>query len=363
MIISDMPIYRSLEYFKYEQLLEYDRFHQTFRFVNSNEIPKQYVDRKTKIISDDIKVLIALHPRMFHLLIDNLAEIVYLNEYFMNKHKKKVTFVIETSDIVSHWFSDSSATYFSFFLKILNDINIDYIFIHSQQFHFPGTQVHPITKQEIYKNKYPNFNSLIEINNFYLWKPTGFKKHMFDLLSELFKKYNPNKNILNIKPTKTVYLTRIVPDNFKEKGSNNNDRGNNEKEIENFFKSMGCEIIAPEMFKTFEEQIEYFSSVKTLIGLTGSGLLNMLIMPNGGNVIELYTPISQNTFSSETLTTHFQTSLHHFYRDFAWVKDHTHVSIKNYHYLDDIEPSPSDNIFIDLKNNKILDLILKNDKI
>ena len=131
-----------------------------------------------------------------------------------------------------------------------------------------------------------------------------------------------------------------------------NKRQKNEEKLIEFFKNKNCEIIAAEDFDTFEEQINYFSSVKTLISVTGSGLLNMLMMPNFGNVVEIYTPVESSIFDSKTLTRSTGTTLHNQYRDISWSKQHSHFSTYNHVNLS------IDDLINQLDNNDMLKLVL-----
>ena len=56
---------------------------------------------------------------------------------------------------------------------------------------------------------------------------------------------------------------------------------------------MGYEsIYAPEKFKNFEEQINYFNEVKTLVAISSSGLANSLFMQPQTTLFELQTNIT-----------------------------------------------------------------------
>jgi hypothetical protein len=54
---------------------------------------------------------------------------------------------------------------------------------------------------------------------------------------------------------------------------------------------MGFEIVCPEDFDSFEDQIEYFDSVKTLVSPTSAGLVNGLLMKKNQTIIELEVPM------------------------------------------------------------------------
>jgi capsular polysaccharide biosynthesis protein len=59
----------------------------------------------------------------------------------------------------------------------------------------------------------------------------------------------------------------------------------NEEEVQSLVKNYGYEVIYPEDY-SFEEQVKLFAGCKTMIGLTGSGLTNMLFMQAESTVLE-----------------------------------------------------------------------------
>ena len=80
-----------------------------------------------------------------------------------------------------------------------------------------------------------------------------------------------------------------------------------------------------------QEQIKYFSTVKTVVSVTGAGMLNLLFMPKGSKVIELVTPITINGTES----------IHQWYHSLSFAKKHRYTSIpglrKAKDYIDFIE--------------------------
>lgn len=337
--INQIGMYRLLLLNPGEGYLEYRKPFQSFRTLDKEEVADQ--NNIIKIIDDDFKILFALHPRMFHLFIDNLSLIIIMDAYY-KKQRRKFSFVLETSDIPPSWFDGDGPTYFTFFLKVLTDLEINYIFIRSRSIESNNKQVQN-------DEAYPNKDLILQVNNYALWNPQMMQEQQLAVLSKLFKKYLPkDKTII---PNKTVYLSRASVSNSANWVANARTEG--EESLVDFFKNFGCEIVAAENFKTFEEQIEYFNSVKTLIGLTGSGLINMLMMQDEGNVIELFTPIGGNPFNPNTLTVTHELSLHSFYRDFSWVKGHTHISIKN------LYKSKGSDLVELLKNNEWINQFFK----
>ena len=60
----------------------------------------------------------------------------------------------------------------------------------------------------------------------------------------------------------------------------------NENEVQNLLKTYGYEIHYFEDYN-FKQQVEIMNETKSLVGLHGAGLTNMLFMPENGHVLEL----------------------------------------------------------------------------
>ncbi len=77
-------------------------------------------------------------------------------------------------------------------------------------------------------------------------------------------------------PSKKLYISR---------SRMKNRRVMNEMEVEELLIQQGFQILYPEE-SNFEEQVKLFAECKVLVGLTGSGLTNMLFMQKGSAVVE-----------------------------------------------------------------------------
>ena len=339
MIVNRLPIHMHINYDRRVRYFEYRPYNHVFI-----EKTKEFVEASGQEIldltSEKNKMLVGLHPRIFHSLVDNLAEILYLDDYFKSsKVWKGFEFILDSSGVPSSHYENDSMTFFNFLFKVLKDKNIDFNLIHSV----------PIKLDEyslVDTIVYPKKSVFIKVDNCAVFKESSrqYKFDNFNTLSNLYKEYSQSSA-----PTKIAYLSR----NFKNANYVNTERYNNEVLIEKFFKDQGCEIVIPEMFTTFEEQIKYFSSVKTLVALTGSGLLNMLMMQDGSNVVEIYTPIETASYNSGTNSRLRQISTHSLYRDVGWSKNHNYISLKNEYKSDTME------LIERLENNDLLRSILK----
>ncbi len=109
------------------------------------------------------------------------------------------------------------------------------------------------------------------------------KDEVLQEIRDFYLDYYIGKN--RIKPFRKIYISRS--------GVNNRKVVNND-EVEALMIDNGYEIIHPQNYN-FEEQVKLFSECKTMVGLTGSGLTNMLFMPKGGSVVEFK---MQNDFTN-----------------------------------------------------------------
>jgi capsular polysaccharide biosynthesis protein len=122
-------------------------------------------------------------------------------------------------------------------------------------------------------------------------------------------------------------------------------RMDDEKKLERLFSSLGFDIVYPEDFSDFKEQINFFYSVKTIASLTSSGLSNCAFMQPGGNVIEITTPLTVAPIGNDGSVGTLGVEIHHFYKHLAYQKGHFYWSI----------PNPN------LKINEMVKLIKSND--
>jgi capsular polysaccharide biosynthesis protein len=110
--------------------------------------------------------------------------------------------------------------------------------------------------------------------------------------------------------------------------------------MESYFSSLGFEIIYPEDFLNFNDQLIFFNEVKIIAGVTNAGLLNSIFMQPGGIVLELTVPLI--VYGTE--------KIHHQYKGLADVKEHMYLSLFSMRKVDD---------FIDkIENNKMIKELL-----
>jgi hypothetical protein len=149
-----------------------------------------------------------------------------------------------------------------------------------------------------------------------------------DLVYDFF-----TKNIdTSQKPFRKVFLSR------KEQGQRDQRRALEEgldighdtriddyEGLENFFSSVGFEVVTAADFKDFKDQIQFFQETELLVSTTGSGLVNAMFMQPGNNVVELMTPLIIRNFYG-----FHEQQLHWFYQVLSFRKNHRHLNIPNY---------------------------------
>lgn len=99
-------------------------------------------------------------------------------------------------------------------------------------------------------------------------------------------------------------------------------RMDNEKLLEDYFKSLGFKIMYPEDFSLYKDQLTFLASAKILVSITSGGLAASLVMQPRTTVIELSTPLEEPL---EEDFGKFRTHLH--YRELSDVNKKTYISI------------------------------------
>lgn len=136
-------------------------------------------------------------------------------------------------------------------------------------------------------------------------------------------------------PFRTVYLSRR---NIAPRPYSSLDDGLSTKEdcriysepvLEKYLSSLGVEIVAPEDFKTMDDQVRFFHETKTLISTTSSGLANALFMQNKTKIVEFGTTMPF-IISGMLGGTDGEEQLHHIYRHLAYLTNKEYISIPNY---------------------------------
>lgn len=262
-------------------------------------------------LSDDKKIFLNVSGSQFHLLYDTMGTIFHLFD-----HDPETLFILNTGEVKSQ---DLISNLREFFFKLLDLNNVRY----------------QVYSSDLKDNK-------VNARNFYRRKDHQqemYSHKVGESISKYTRVFIKNKQV---EPFRKVYLSRRVANSKKDITYGNTlpivqiprhffNRVDDEEMLENFFSSHGFEIVYPENFKTFEEQINFFYEVKTLISLSGAGLSNALFMQTKGNVIELFTShwIWRNAKDNNRNVRQLREEEHFFYNSIAFEKGHEYVAVNN----------------------------------
>jgi len=258
-------------------------------------------------VSSQEKVFVDLATSFYHLYHDHIGE--FLHQYEKTPNAK---FLINITD-VEHM--NPLPENIRFFFKFLNDNNVDY--------------------QPIDLKKNNKFN----INNFYY---RNTQSESLEINNPSPKIYNMSQQYVKDKSAvadKKVFVSRK---NFQDRDLSlllkgrlphqNDNRIDDEARLQEYVKTLGFEVVVPEDFKTFEEQINYFYTVKTIMSTTSSGFTNACFMRPGSTMIELTTPLIAFTSYGDGVLSKQSSAveeIHHFYHLMASSMGHKYISIPN----------------------------------
>jgi hypothetical protein len=138
--------------------------------------------------------------------------------------------------------------------------------------------------------------------------------------------YNSAKSFANLPednvPNKKVFLSRkndLLKDNADH-------RHIYEEDAEEFFKSIGFEVVNGESFGSLKKQIEFFDQVSVFAGYAGSGLTSSMFMKPGQTLIEIVCPIKFGTCGHDGGD---EWEIHNFYKTFSVLKNHIYIAVPN----------------------------------
>jgi hypothetical protein len=258
-------------------------------------------------VSDQPKVFVNLSFSPYHFIHDDLGE--FLAQYEKTPDAK---FIIDITQIAE---MDPLPSFLNFFFRHLNAKKIDYV---------------PI-----------NFNKVnkMNINNFYVRNPGAESYEINDPSPKIHAMALEYVKDKDVPATKKVYVSRK---NFKGRELSkiiqgrlpyaNDNRMDDEKKVEDYFKSLGFEIAVPEDFKTFEDQINYFYEAKMVVSATSSGFINAFFMRPGSTMVEISTPLISFSRLGDGVTQPMsvgQQEIHHFYHMMSIAMGHKYISIEN----------------------------------
>jgi hypothetical protein len=106
------------------------------------------------------------------------------------------------------------------------------------------------------------------------------------------------------------------------------DRIDDEERLEHYLESLGFEVLTPEDFDSYHEQLKIVAEAKVLVSLTSSALHSLMVTRPEARIVEICTPIpthmdSQGKFLSESA------SFHDHYRSIALARGNGYIAIPN----------------------------------
>lgn len=279
-------------------------------------------------ISDKPKIFLKFPRSFYHCMYDFMGTIFHLYEL-----DKSILFIIDSEEARR---SPSSKKSVEFCISVL-----DYHGVNYEEVNLRGVKE-------------------INISNFYI-KGSNHLDH--NSTNNVFKYFLPFIKDRDSKPFRNVYISRSYINQIKKKfygdGLNSRlsrqeySRIKDEQILEQYFIDHGFEVVVPEDFETFQDQLNFFYQVKTAVAVTGGGLTNTMFMQDGGTVVELMTTLITETNASKQYgkSLEFEEAQHHFYHSIAFNKSHTYVGIRN---LD----TNADKLVEEFETNKVLKSIL-----
>lgn len=281
-----------------------------FAITSKNLIPG-YIHADNGVKTLDLtdgkpKLIINLKASYYHFLLDDVAGVIEAIEQYPDHE-----LIIDLSQVTGIMQDEEKS--FTFYFE----------FLEMLKFHgVPHKVVCLIDFDVVY------------IDNFYYIDYDYVSSFRADKIYKYFLPYVNDKTIV---PHRSVYVSRKKQDverphqqtieeiDFVYDGL----RIDDEIALEQLFASMGFEITYPEDFIGFDEQVDFFYSVKTIASLTSSGLSNSIFMQPGGTVIEIVSPIIANPISPEGEKEALQKGIHNFYKDISFLKQHLYIAIQN----------------------------------
>ena len=114
---------------------------------------------------------------------------------------------------------------------------------------------------------------------------------------EIFDFYSFYANNKGIKPYRKVFISRKrigerpAPSNANWIKIKNDNRIDDYLKVEEYFSSLGFEIVYAEDFQNFKDQFNLFYEAEIIVGTSGSGLTNGIFMQEGTTMVEILTPL------------------------------------------------------------------------
>lgn len=280
-----------------------------FYFIDGKNVLPGYIETSNansiNLIDGKNKLISSICNSFYHSILDDMSELLHAIKTYPD-----YDIIIDVSEIAYGLETDKTWDVFNFFVNCLRKENKKVTLIELKKYEI------------IYIDNFRRVSFMYE---------SGKKSN---LIHELFKKYTTNPNI---SPTKNVFVSRkfAIRESKPVEGLSysNDNRMDDHVALEDYFASMGYEIIHAEFFQSFQEQLDYFYSAKTIVSITGSGLTNAAFMQPGGTMVEIVTPLVVSVPPPDRpkdITNPFYVQeIHNFYKNLAYYQEHLFVAIQN----------------------------------
>lgn len=282
-----------------------------FYFRPEVNMIKGYVDadsaKTLNLIDGKPKLVISVVNSFYHSVVDTMSEVLYSLEKYPTYNV-----VLDVSEIWDGLYADNSFwDIFNTFVETLRE---------------NGTEVGLVRLKEY---------EVIYMDNFRLIDFAYESGRKTNLVYEFFKKKASTPDVV---PHRNVFVSRALAnereDVVAEGMSYKNDRRMDDHiALEHYFGSLGYDIIHAEQFSSFQEQLDYFYSVKTIAGITGSGLTNAAFMQPGGVIFEIVTPlvvpVPPPGGVKDITDPYYVQEIHNFYKNIAYFQNHSFFCVQN----------------------------------
>lgn len=250
----------------------------------ADSTPSVVFSTEESLVSGNKKFLIVIEDAFYHIFLDNFITILRVLE------KNPMTeFVIFVPDSEAFKYLD---TIKKFVPQFMDSIGAQYsILEYGSNMSVDGRNCGaPISPAVLMSN----FSYL----NRFDWEVSNNEEVNYEpSLADVVKLSTALRGILvrtkEVKPSRKVYLSRrkvkvlesVTAKDFP--GFQDDIRVDDEDKMEAYFLSKGFEVVFPEDFTSFLDQLNYMQETSVLASLSGSGLVNSCLMLPGQTVIEL----------------------------------------------------------------------------
>lgn len=273
--------------------------------------------------SDEQKIHMVLGGSLFHIVTDEISSLAYLHETYPDATLVLVYLYTGERELVTKL---KVMNYLQTILKIAG-VKAEFVWIDR-----PGPQPFPLyvkAKNYFVVNKETSRGTVPTINQGRELLALGLDPSPMPFR----KAYLSRKKVAN---GLTVHLSD--ENSFSPDSPNYTfaQRIDDSDRLEKYMIDKGFEIVYPEDFAGLKEQIEYMRTVRTLVSISGGGLINTLFMQPGQTVIELQTEIITRAATNrdknvpfKDLVFEYERRVHPHFQELSHIAGQYHFSVSN----------------------------------